>query len=54
MVSHEANRDNYGLAGQLATPFFDSVRSLTADPGRADERGKQGPRGVRGLSLLPI
>jgi hypothetical protein len=26
------NRDNYGLAAQLATPFFDGVRSAIADP----------------------
>jgi len=32
MMSYEANRDNYGLASQLATPFFDGVRSATGDP----------------------
>jgi hypothetical protein len=33
MMSYEVNRDNYGLAAQLATPFFDGVRSAIADPG---------------------
>ncbi len=32
MMSYEVNRDNYGLAAQLATPFFDGVRSAIADP----------------------
>ena len=30
MMSYEANRDNFGLAGQLATVFFDGVRSESA------------------------
>jgi len=30
MVSYEANRDNFGLAGQLATPFFDAAREALA------------------------
>ncbi len=32
MVSYEVNRDNYGLAARLATPFFDGVRTAIADP----------------------
>jgi len=32
MMSYEVNRDNYGLAAQLATPFFDGVRSAIAGP----------------------
>jgi len=32
MMSYEANRGNYGLAAQLATPFFDGVRSAMANP----------------------
>ena len=32
MMSIEVNRDNYGLAAGLATPFFDGVRAAIADP----------------------
>ena len=32
MMSYEVNRDNYGLAAQLATPFFDGVQSASAGP----------------------
>jgi hypothetical protein len=32
MMSYEVNRDNYGLAAQLATPFFDGARSAAASP----------------------
>jgi hypothetical protein len=32
MMSYHVNRDNYGLAAQLATPFFDGVRSAIAEP----------------------
>lgn len=32
MMSYEVNRDNYGLAAQLATPFFDGVQSAVAGP----------------------
>jgi hypothetical protein len=32
MMSYEVNRDNYGLAAQLATPFFDGVQSAVAVP----------------------
>jgi len=30
MMSYEVNRDNYGLAAELATPFFDGLRSVSA------------------------
>lgn len=30
MMSYELNRDNYGFAAQLATAFFDGVRSAVA------------------------
>jgi hypothetical protein len=36
MMSYEANRDNYGLAAQLATPFFDAVRGAIARPASQD------------------
>lgn len=36
MMSYEVNRDNYGLAAQLATPFFDGVRSAIAGPADQD------------------
>jgi hypothetical protein len=32
MMSYEVSRDNYGLAAELATPFFDGVRSAISDP----------------------
>ena len=32
MMSYEVNRDNYGLAAQLATPFFDGARSIAGPP----------------------
>lgn len=32
MMSYEVNRDNYGLAAELATPFFDGVRGAIANP----------------------
>ena len=32
MMSVEVNRDNYGLAAGLATPFFAGVRTAIADP----------------------
>lgn len=32
MMSYEVNRDNYGLAARLATPFFDGVQSAAAAP----------------------
>lgn len=32
MMSYEANRDNYGLAAQLATVFFDRVRAESGGP----------------------
>ncbi len=36
MMSYEVNRDNYGLAAQLATPFFDGARSVIAGPADQD------------------
>ena len=30
MMSYEVNRDNYGLAAKLATPFFDAVPAAIA------------------------
>jgi hypothetical protein len=36
MMSYEVNRDNYGLAAQAATPFFDGVRSAIAYPANPD------------------
>jgi hypothetical protein len=30
MMSYEVNRDNYGLAAKLATPFFDGVPAVIA------------------------
>ncbi len=32
MMSYEVNRDNYGLAGELATVFFDQVRAESGGP----------------------
>ncbi len=32
MMSYEVNRDNYGHAALLATPFFDGLRAAIADP----------------------
>lgn len=44
MMSYEVNRDNYGLAAQLATPFFDGVRSAAARP--ADQNVTQALQAV--------
>jgi hypothetical protein len=44
MMSYEVNRDNYGLAAQLATPFFDGVRSAIAGP--ADQKVTESLRAV--------
>ena len=44
MMSYEVNRDNYGLAAQLATPFFDGVRSAIAGP--ADQNVTQSLQAV--------
>ena len=44
MMSVEVNRDNYGLAAGLATPFFDGVRSAIADP--ANEAAAAALQGV--------
>ena len=44
MMSYEVNRDNYGLTAQLATPFFDGVRSAIADP--ADQEVTQSLQAV--------
>jgi hypothetical protein len=44
MMSYEVNRDNYGLAAQLATPFFDGVRSEMAGP--ADQEVTQSLQAV--------
>lgn len=32
MMSYEVNRDNYGLAAQVATVFFDRVRAESGGP----------------------
>jgi hypothetical protein len=32
MMSYEANRDNYGVAAQFATVFFDRVRAESGGP----------------------
>lgn len=37
MMSNEVNRDNYGLAAQMATPFFDGVSPLIAATDPADQ-----------------
>ena len=39
MMSYEVNRDNYGRAAQLATPFFDGVPAAIA--GAADQEVTQ-------------
>jgi hypothetical protein len=44
MMSYEVNRDNYGLAAQLSTPFFNGVRSAIAGP--ADQAVTQSLRAV--------
>jgi hypothetical protein len=35
-MSYEVNRNNYGLASQLTTPFFDAVRAAIASPADHD------------------
>jgi hypothetical protein len=37
MMSNEVNRDNYGLAAQMATPFFDGVSPVIAATDPADQ-----------------